>query len=351
MSTSLSNPRRTGWLCALVIGTLIQLPTVVAAQGFCICGDIDGSGTVRLHDLYEYLNWLYDLDPGFCADSATGDIDGFATVTLRDVVWAHRFVLYEGAAPSCDSIAPPWIAVSSPDFFLVHDTLFPKGDSVHQIDITLIHQQRLSGFSMAFQIRVDGALAEFDTDEVWLGPPASDPRLLIWESFNLFSSYDLAIVGGTAIMLSLPPARRPMTNMINVYAAPSPVDRTITVELLDMYGDSIFFEPSVNRNSFIVDSMLNMWELTVGPSGCPYRLTGDGDGSGTLTSSDIILLVNYVFKGREAPLPCAPASDVTYDLSVNSTDIIYLVDYVFRGGGPPCDVCTVTDAATKWGCF
>ena len=118
-----------------------------------------------------------------------------------------------------------------------------------------------------------------------------------------------------------------------------------------MYGDSIFYEPGVDRNSYIVDSMLNMWDLTVGPITCPYGLTGDSDASGSLTSSDIILLVNYVFKGGDPPVPCTPAGDVTCDSSVNSTDIIYLVDHIFRGGDPPCDVCTVTRAVDKWSCF
>jgi subtilisin family serine protease len=65
----------------------------------------------------------------------------------------------------------------------------------------------------------------------------------------------------------------------------------------------------------------------------PY-CRGDFNLSGAITSSDIILLVNYVFKSGP------PSSDPwTMDVDVNgvptSADIIYLVNHVFKGGPAP----------------
>jgi hypothetical protein len=69
--------------------------------------------------------------------------------------------------------------------------------------------------------------------------------------------------------------------------------------------------------------------------------TGDVNADASLTSGDIIALVNYVFKSGAAPLPIAEAGDVNCDGNVNSADIIYLVNYVFKSAAAPCDVCAL----------
>jgi hypothetical protein len=74
---------------------------------------------------------------------------------------------------------------------------------------------------------------------------------------------------------------------------------------------------------------------------CPVVMTGDVNLSFSITSADIIYLVNYVFKGGPAPIPCPAAGDVNCDGAINSADIIYLVNFVFKGGPPPCDVCVL----------
>lgn len=83
-----------------------------------------------------------------------------------------------------------------------------------------------------------------------------------------------------------------------------------------------------------------------GGGGCPIAITGDVNINGTITSADIIALVNYVFKGGDAPLPCEAAGDVNCTESVTSADIIYLVVHVFKGGPVPCDACTSSLAAS-----
>lgn len=86
----------------------------------------------------------------------------------------------------------------------------------------------------------------------------------------------------------------------------------------------------------------------VGGGACPIVLPGDLNGSITVTSSDIIVLVNYVFKGGAAPIPCAAAGDANCSGTVTSSDIIVLVNFVFKGGGPPCNVCTIIPSL--WSC-
>lgn len=59
---------------------------------------------------------------------------------------------------------------------------------------------------------------------------------------------------------------------------------------------------------------------------------GDVNVDGIVSSSDIIYLVNHVFKSGPPPLPVPVTGDLTCDGSVTSADIIRLVGYVFKSG-------------------
>ncbi len=77
---------------------------------------------------------------------------------------------------------------------------------------------------------------------------------------------------------------------------------------------------------------------------CAIIVDGDLNASNTVTSSDIITLVNYVFKGGAEPEPCAANGDVNCSGSVSSADVITLVNFVFKAGPPPCDICNTPAA-------
>lgn len=78
-------------------------------------------------------------------------------------------------------------------------------------------------------------------------------------------------------------------------------------------------------------------------------MTGDVNNNGSITSADIIYLVNYVFKGGSAPIPCAAVGDVNCDGAITSSDIIFAVNFVFKSGPPMCDVCASAPAGA-WSC-
>src|SRR4030065_721925 len=68
---------------------------------------------------------------------------------------------------------------------------------------------------------------------------------------------------------------------------------------------------------------------------CTER-AGDANGSGSAPNlTDIIYLVNYVFKGSIAPVPLCRGDANGGGGAPNLTDIIYLVNYVFKGGLAP----------------
>ena len=63
-------------------------------------------------------------------------------------------------------------------------------------------------------------------------------------------------------------------------------------------------------------------------------LSGDANGDGQITQSDLNYLANYLFQGGPAPDPFL-AGDANGDCDVTTVDLVYLANYLFSGGPPP----------------
>ncbi len=62
---------------------------------------------------------------------------------------------------------------------------------------------------------------------------------------------------------------------------------------------------------------------------------GDVDDDGKVNVSDVIYLINYLFKGGPPPIPELLVGDVNGDGKVTVSDVVYLINYLFKGGPPP----------------
>jgi len=63
-------------------------------------------------------------------------------------------------------------------------------------------------------------------------------------------------------------------------------------------------------------------------------LRGDADGDDSLSLSDIVYLINYLFKKGPAPYPIK-SGDCNCDGRVSLSDVVYLIVYLFKSGPPP----------------
>ena len=61
---------------------------------------------------------------------------------------------------------------------------------------------------------------------------------------------------------------------------------------------------------------------------------GDANADGSLTVSDVVYLVNYLFKGGPVAKPYE-AGEANCDGKVTVSDVVYLVNYLFKGGAVP----------------
>lgn len=73
--------------------------------------------------------------------------------------------------------------------------------------------------------------------------------------------------------------------------------------------------------------------LTVLP-GTPF-IRGDANDDSSVTVSDVIYIINYLYKGGPPPSPLEKAN-TNCDAQINVADVVYLINYLFKGGPSPC---------------
>lgn len=70
---------------------------------------------------------------------------------------------------------------------------------------------------------------------------------------------------------------------------------------------------------------------------CDY-VCGDADDNSSVTISDAVYLINYIFSGGPAPSPME-SGDPNCDGLINISDAVYLINFIFSGGATPCAIC------------
>ncbi len=65
---------------------------------------------------------------------------------------------------------------------------------------------------------------------------------------------------------------------------------------------------------------------------------GDADGSGSVTVSDAVYLISYIFAGGPSPFSLF-AGDADCSGTITISDAVYLITYIFAGGPTPCAAC------------
>ncbi len=81
---------------------------------------------------------------------------------------------------------------------------------------------------------------------------------------------------------------------------------------------------------------------------CEQLILGDLSHDQKVTVADIIMFVNYVFKGGQRPEPCEAMFDLTLSGKLNVSDLIASIHYVFKNGPAPPDACI--SIGTLWTC-
>ncbi|MGB8656497.1 MAG: M20/M25/M40 family metallo-hydrolase [Candidatus Zixiibacteriota bacterium] len=108
-----------------------------------------------------------------------------------------------------------------------------------------------------------------------------------------------------------------------------------------------FFYGGWHKNYDVVDS-LNFPYMTEVTKMCLATLitvarsvgyrTGDANRDGVIDASDVIFVVNYLFRGDVSPNPLG-AGDVTCDGTITAEDLVFLINYLYKEGPAPPASC------------
>ncbi len=72
--------------------------------------------------------------------------------------------------------------------------------------------------------------------------------------------------------------------------------------------------------------------------GSSSDVCGDADGSGFISVSDVVFLINYIFDGGAAPTPLLKA-DADCNGSITISDAVRIINYIFASAAAPCSGC------------
>lgn len=137
---------------------------------------------------------------------------------------------------------------------------------------------------------------------------------------------------------------------------PDPLD--IVHYILMVAEDSLFTNPIINDSAIFATSYdaqedlprntAYWWKvMAVDQDGAVTRslnllsfrtmLCGDANNDGSVSVTDAVYVINYIFVGGAPPQPYA-MGDVNCDQSVNISDAVLIINYIFVSGKPPCDL-------------
>ncbi len=68
-----------------------------------------------------------------------------------------------------------------------------------------------------------------------------------------------------------------------------------------------------------------------------FDFCGDLDRDKTISPTDVVYLINYVYKNLEDPTACyVPCGDINDDGTINPTDVVYMINWVYKKNVPEC---------------
>lgn len=136
--------------------------------------------------------------------------------------------------------------------------------------------------------------------------------------------------------------QEPQTVVKQVSSEPKAASFILVTDVIDAFGgqksnsgcDRYIF--AGGQSSAIGPGTSTNYKLYAGFVQSTVVKCGDANGDGSLTVSDVVYLVNYLFKGGPIPKPYE-AGEANCDGKLSVSDVVYLINYLFKGG--PVPIC------------
>ncbi|MDH4222650.1 MAG: dockerin type I repeat-containing protein [candidate division Zixibacteria bacterium] len=118
-----------------------------------------------------------------------------------------------------------------------------------------------------------------------------------------------------------------------------PPDQGILIKLYFIIQDTGFVDIDTTIHVTTYYHFMDLYETTFQPLFYPTEFyigeqnipPGDVNQDGDATVSDVVYLINYLFKGGPEPAHL-PSGDVNLDCDVTVSDVIYFINFLFKSG-------------------
>jgi len=216
------------------------------------------------------------------------------------------------------------------------DLEISPNDSTVQINININTIEDVQAFMVGFYTEgtsnpvldtvLTGGLA--DTN-----PPAfAPPSLVSWFTSRIVSPYgppvDPLLFVAVSFGAPLPPSSGLYCRMF--YKVSGPGTLTFRTAVHSCCGSVCIIRPST------FSAPIN-WSQAGEVGSFDLLFRGDANRDTNVTVTDVVYLINYLFKNGPPPIPILEVGDVNCDSYVTVSDVIYLINYLFKGGPLPCD--------------
>ena len=333
-----------------VINPVFESGTIQVACDYMIA-DIDQNNVVTISDLIAMHKVLFWHESPYWYDPlAVFDVNGDRHTDVKDEAYLLDMVFF-GSAPPVPCGNHNQATYDDPG---VTDTLSVKSDTMYVggsqwLEFALANDDSIRSFAFAFEWDGTGTM-ERTISESSHNFDSISGRLQI-ASGTLgdgygYGSYDDGINPDSFHFCYLPFDQEPVVQegsgpiFFSRFKGLTP--GTVTFRLMRHYGE--FASGPIYKLIPGPESMLLGYEqnaiVPVFVSGVITILPicGDADGSGVVTISDAVFLVNYIFAGGPAPYDVA-AGDADCNGIISISDAVYLINYIFGGGAAPCAAC------------
>jgi hypothetical protein len=298
-----------------------------------LTGDVSEDGIVDLGDVITHHKmYLYDSqwwDYPILERAGRFDLNCDRRLDMRDLIHLSHHINSIGPEPcTCGTVNPPLYHDPS-----IPDTIWVESETLivgipSPVCIGIVNDEPLSGLSLMFEM--DGsAVLDWDTDILplwtdrisdWVGEGIARETHADGTNPDTFQFYAFHMTD------SLPPGRDAVCcpHFIPLSAG------TVTFRLVAWANGSESM--LVTEDHAAILPTFYGGQITV----LPY-LAGDANHDGVIELSDVVYLLNYLFKGDDPPEPLE-AGDVNCDGIVDLGDVVYLLSFLFKGGPPPCEL-------------
>jgi hypothetical protein len=260
------------------------------------------------------------------------DIDDWAGVNSNDLQRIANYILQGGIAPTCDpGLEPPF--PPSEDTLELRNCRVPAHSDTWTVELWLTTTGADGVEAVVFPFRLVDSLSLIVIDSI----VANHPAETLDSAINIDPSQTRAIAGWNLLMGSPLPGSA-TSKLATIYLS-NTYSESVEILLIDTISYR-YNTTLISRNGGAQPSVPSVVgiESNLGPyaPSCFGEMRGnaDCDVDETISISDLIVLVDYMFSSGPTPA-CFDEADVSADGQLVIEDLIFLVDYMFNGGPAP----------------